>query len=191
VGPETLTWLESQDLLHGAKKIYEGSPRANPYGRLPGEGAAALVLSNRRDLPAWSYITGMAVGEEPRTYDQPDPCVGQGLTAVAQQAIANANQYKPFPVKHLSHDYNGEPYRADEYGFTALRLADQLDPEHTRHTPALVGGDLGAASVIIHTALAAWACWQRPDGADHLILASSDGPLRGALVLHGSERETA
>jgi 3-oxoacyl-[acyl-carrier-protein] synthase-1 len=191
VGPETLTWLENQDLLHGAKKIYEGRPRANPYGRLPGEGAAALVLSQRRDMPAWSYITGIALGKEPRTYDQPEPCIGQGLTAVAQRAIAEANQYKHYPVKHLSHDYNGEPYRADEYGFTALRLSDQLDPEHKCLTPALVSGDLGAASIISHTALAAWSTQQHPDGADHLILASSDDPLRGALVLHGSERKTA
>lgn len=191
VGPETLTWLENHNLLHGAKKIYEGSPRANPYGRLPGEGAAALVLSQRRDFPAWSYITGLALGEEPRTCNQPEPCIGQGLTSVAQQAIADANQYKQFPVKHLSHDYNGEPYRADEYGFTALRLSDQLDPEHTRYTPALVSGDLGAASAVTHTALAAWSCGLRPDGADHLILASSDDALRGALVLHGNEKETS
>jgi 3-oxoacyl-[acyl-carrier-protein] synthase-1 len=191
VGPETLTWLENQELLHGAKKIYEGRPRANPYGRLPGEGAAALVLSRHRELSSWCCITGMALGEEPRTYDQSLPCLGQGLTAVAQQVIADAKQYKQCLVKHLSHDYNGEPYRADEYGFTTLRLSDQLESDHTRHTPALVSGDLGAASVIAHTALAAWSSQQHPHRADHLILASSDDPLRGALMLHGSERETS
>lgn len=191
VGPETLTWLENRDLLHGARKIYEGYPRPNPYGRLPGEGAAALLLSNRHDLPAWCHITGMAWGEEPLTYDQPRPRIGQGLTTVARQALTRAAQYRQRPVRHLSHDYNGEPYRADEYGFTALRLADQLDLYHVRHTPALISGDLGAASAVAHTALAAWSCHRRPVGADHLILASSDDPLRSALVLHARESEAS
>jgi 3-oxoacyl-[acyl-carrier-protein] synthase-1 len=186
VGPETLTWLENLDLLHGAKKLYEGSPRANPYGRLPGEGAAALVLSNRRDLSAWSYITGMAVGTEPRTFDQPEPCIGQGLTAVARQAIEIAAELQPRAICRLSHDYNGEPYRADEYGFTSMLLSEQLDPGYTRMTPALVSGDLGAASSITHTALAARASHQNNDASSHLVLSSSDDQLRGALVLYGN-----
>jgi 3-oxoacyl-[acyl-carrier-protein] synthase I len=189
VGPETLTWLEKRDLLHGAQKIYEGRPTANAYGRLPGEGAAALVLSHRRDLPTWSHITGLAWGEEPRTFDQDQPCIGQGLTKVAQQALDQAAEYRQHPIRHLSHDYNGEPYRADEYGFTALRLADRLALDHARHTPALVSGDLGSASAIAHTALAAWASQQCPGGADHLILASGDDPLRGALVLYADNKE--
>jgi 3-oxoacyl-[acyl-carrier-protein] synthase-1 len=188
---ETLMWLEELDLLHGARKLFKGHPRQNAYGRLPGEGAAALVLSQRRDLPAWCSITGLALGEERCTYDQPKPCVGQGLTFVAQQAIANAAQLQQRKIRHLCHDYNGEPYRADEYGFTALRLADQLDPDHTRNTPALVSGDLGAASAITHTALAAWSSHKRSDEAAHLILASSDDPLRGALVLYEGKAEAS
>jgi type VI secretion system secreted protein VgrG len=39
---------------------------------------------------AKALSVGLAIGEEPRTYDQPQPCVGQGLSAVAQQAIATA-----------------------------------------------------------------------------------------------------
>ncbi|MET0065433.1 MAG: hypothetical protein ABW076_03715 [Candidatus Thiodiazotropha sp.] len=191
VSPESLMWMEEHNSLHGARRLFKGHPRQNAYGRLPGEGAATLMLSQRRDLPAWSYITGLAVGEESRTYDQTEPCTGQGLTAVAQQAIEMAAQLQPRPINHLYHDYNGEPYRADEYGFAVLRLAEQLAPEYARHTPALVSGDLGAASFITHTALAAWASRQQEDGASHLILASSDDPTRGALVLYGNKEETA
>jgi 3-oxoacyl-[acyl-carrier-protein] synthase-1 len=189
VSPESLMWMEERGLLHGARRLFKGHPRQNAYGRLPGEGAAALMLSQLRDLPAWAYITGLAIGEEPRTVDQPQPCVGQGLSAVAQQAIATAAELQPRLIHQLYHDYNGEPYRADEYGFTALRLADQLDPDLTRHTPALVSGDLGAASAITHTALAAWAAQKSTAPAAHLILASNDDPLRSALVLYGNEKE--
>jgi 3-oxoacyl-[acyl-carrier-protein] synthase-1 len=91
------------------------------------------------------------------------------------------------PVASLTHDLSGEPYRADEYGFTALRLANRLSTDHQRRIPALASGDLGAASAVAHTALAAWACHRRPDGAAHLILASSDDPLRGAVVLQARE----
>jgi 3-oxoacyl-[acyl-carrier-protein] synthase-1 len=61
--------------------------------------------------------------------------------------------------------------------------------DHTHQTPALVSGDLGAASAITHTALAAWSSHTQPDGTTHLILASSDDPLRGALVLYGCEKD--
>jgi 3-oxoacyl-[acyl-carrier-protein] synthase-1 len=191
VSPESLMWLEASDLLHGAHQFFKGHPRQNAYGRLPGEGASTLMLSQRRDLPAWSYITGLAVGEENLTYNQTKPCTGQGLTKVAQRAIDTAAQLQPRKINDLSHDYNGESYRADEYGFTALRLADVLDSDYTRHTPALVSGDLGAASAITHTALSAWLSHKQGDGSTHLILASSDDPLRGAVVLYGSNRETA
>ena len=112
-----------------------------------------------------------------------------GGHACGVKAIATATELQPRLIRNLSHDYNGEPYRADEYGFTALRLAEQLDPEHTRHTPALVSGDLGAASAITHTALAAWSTQKSTNPAAHLILASSDDPLRSAVVLYGNEKD--
>lgn len=198
---DALTALECRKLLHGASHRYEGAARANPYGRIPGEGAAALLLSARQADSPWCTLAGMAVAEEPRCLDQPEPCTGQGLTQAARHAIDAAAQpwirddrWTTGPSQGLStltHDATGEPYRADEFGFTALRLARRLSPDYQRIAPALVSADLGAASAIAHAALTAWRCRQHADGTEHLILSSSDDSLRGALVLRAPARSAA
>ncbi|MGK7285192.1 hypothetical protein ACSPAB_03955 [Buttiauxella agrestis] len=55
---ESLMWLEMQHLLHGSHTLYRGEARANPYGRIPGEGAAALILAPTNKLPAWVICVG-------------------------------------------------------------------------------------------------------------------------------------
>jgi 3-oxoacyl-[acyl-carrier-protein] synthase-1 len=188
-GPLCLSWLEAAGLLHKARRSYRGEVRPNPYGRVPGEGSAAILLSTGHGAGAWCRLVGAATAEEPRTYDQPEPCVGLGLSAAARAALDKAGGRGP--LASLTHDLNGEPYRADEYGFTALRLAKRLGAVYQRRIPTLASGDLGAASAVAHTALVAWSCHQRPDGAAHLILASSDDPLRGAVVLQARESESS
>lgn len=210
---DALTALEHRSLLHGARHPYEGAARANPYGRIPGEGAAALLLSGRQKDSAWCTLAGVALATEPRCFDQPEPCTGQGLTDAARRAMAAADGlpaaggrgdgrgdgggggnrnappgHAPRVACTLTHDATGEPYRADEFGFTALRLARRLSPDYRRITPALVSADLGAASAIAHAALTAWHCRHHPDGTDHLILSSSDDALRGAMVLRAPDQ---
>jgi len=194
-----LNALEQRRLLHGARESYEGAARANPYGRIPGEGAAALVLCGQagqtRRQP-WCHLVGTALGQEPRGAWQPEPCTGQGLTDTAGRAIAasglgDETLARPATLATLTHDATGEPYRADEFGFTALRLARRLAPDYQRITPALVSADLGAASAVAHAALRAWRCRKQPDGSVHLILSSSDDAMRGAMVLQANARLAA
>lgn len=191
--PEALEYLEIDRRLHGAHASYEGQPRPNPYGRVPGEGAAALALLPRAprrhrrlpaDLPPWAAIAGAALAEERLTFDSAGPCVGRGLTQAASQALGRS-RCEARGIGHLSADLNGEPYRADEFGFSMLNLAAALAPDCQRSTPALVSGDLGAASAICQIALAAYRIHHRPsrDPASQLILCSSDDPLRAAVVL--------
>ena len=44
LGHEALHWLDLQGLLHGASTPLHGQLRRNAYGRVPGEGAAAIAL---------------------------------------------------------------------------------------------------------------------------------------------------
>ena len=181
--PEALGWLESQDLLHGAGKPYRGETYRNPYGRIPGEAAAAVMLSS--DGPGWCQVKGLALADEPIVRTDPRPCVGVGWTQAAQQALSTLP--KDQKITHVFSDLNGEPYRADQFGFACLRLSGSLQDNWGRYTPATVCGDVGTANSLVHMALSASLLRQPEAKAQaHLLLASSDDARRSAVVLSTS-----
>ncbi len=49
-------------------------------------------------------------------------------------------------TSHLICDMNGEPYRADEFGFAVIRAGDLLHSSSDFATPATCWGDVGAAT---------------------------------------------
>jgi len=186
---EALYWLDLQGLLHGACVPHHGQLRQNPYGRVPGEGAAAIALSASAQYAplSWARLLGCATADEAVTHASPQACTGQGLTQAARQAIDQARALSPAKVGHLIADLNGEPYRADQFGFTALRLGPSLSPDWQRSVPALASGDLHSASALAHVALAAYGQYRRPQTNHTLVLASSDDTLRAAAVLGASQ----
>jgi 3-oxoacyl-[acyl-carrier-protein] synthase-1 len=250
--PERLDLLQQQNLLQGAHQRVRGESRGNPYGRIPGEGAAAVALSEipidaiakltrnstdqQKSTPKtwsaryledakrtsavsaeplyrpWSQLLGVGTAQEEITWAvtqaQSKPCLGLGLTQAVFNALDQAAQNshhliadnKPPQITTITTDMNGEPYRGDELGFTLLRLAQQssrplspampkLHEAWQRRTPVLASGDMGSASAIAHTALAAFDLHRQGIAATshpatcHLVLSSSDDPLRGAVVL--------
>lgn len=185
LGREAMYWLDMQGLLHGASVPHHGQLRRNAYGRVPGEGAAAVALSTspQHASSSWGRLLGCATAIEPVTHASSQPCTGQGLAQAARQAIEQAHQHGPARIGHLFADLNSEPYRADEFGFTALRLGRLLTPDWQRSVPALASGDLHCASAVAHVALAAYGQLMRPQANPTLVLASSDDSLRGAAVL--------
>lgn len=182
---DALMWLDARSLLHGAHRAYRGSFRVEPYGRVPGEGAAAVALSGRvaPGGKGWARLLGVGRAREPHTYDSGKVCIGAGLSQAARATLQQGQQFSPDPIGWISVDLNGEPYRADQFGFTALRLADALAAGWQRVVPALASGDLASASAVAHVALAAYGMSRRPSQANHLVLSSSDDPLRGAVLI--------
>lgn len=181
--PASLVWLEAQNLLHGSRSIYEGIAKVNPYGRIPAEGAAAIILAKAVGQPAWCSITGFATALEVILRRDDRPCLGLGLMQAARQAIA---QTETSHISRLVTDINGEPYRSDEFGFTVSRLNTVLDPDFQRIAPVLASGDLGCASLATHIALTAWhlrKAFVTERDASHLLLSSSDDEQRSAMVL--------
>jgi len=180
---KALRWLESQDLLHGAGKPYGGAVHRNPYGRIPGEAAAAVLLSQQPG--GWCRLVGLGLADEPVLRTDARPCTGQGWTQAAQQALQHLPAGRS--VARVFCDLNGEPYRADSFGFTCLRVADRLAPGWQPVTPALVSGDVGCATSLLQMALSAGslrrADTEPPIPEAHLLLASSDDRLRSAVVL--------
>lgn len=193
--PKAMQWLEERGALHGAQALYEGRLRSNAYGRVPGEAAAAVVLrspsgaGNRRSTERprprpWAVLRSSAIAEERIVPGASEPCLGKGLIDAATQACEAAS-LPSASVTEIVTDFNGEPYRGDELGFTALALAGRLAPDHRRRAPAVCSGDVGAASAVLHVALTAYAMGRRQHHrrSAGLILASSDDALRAAAVL--------
>lgn len=66
----------------------------------------------------------------------------------------------------------------------ATFYAERLHENWQRHTPALISGDVGNASALLHVALSANLLRQQEHRTQtHLLLSSSDDSLRAALVL--------
>jgi 3-oxoacyl-[acyl-carrier-protein] synthase-1 len=139
--PETLEWLERNDQLHGGP---------NPYGFIPGEAAGFCVVcsetvTQRFGLRVLARIWTAGTARESNLIKTDAVCLGKGLTEVFQKVLAQL----PGPTERIDHvicDMNGEPYRADEYGFSVARLARRFENASDFVAPADCWGDIGAAS---------------------------------------------
>jgi 3-oxoacyl-[acyl-carrier-protein] synthase-1 len=81
-------------------------------------------------------------------------------------------------------DQNGEPYRADEFGFALVRLSERFSGGSDFLAPADCWGDVGAASGPLFVALAAAAAERGyARGPYYLAWASSESGERVAALL--------
>ncbi|ENC5693165.1 hypothetical protein ABKV11_004392 [Salmonella enterica] len=186
LSPLTLKWLADENLLHGAHRLYNRNAWENPYGRVPSEGAAALVItSSSGKYTPWCHIRGTGQAVEDVRYSDKGICLGAGLREAAFRALETA---KITSLHHVVSDVNGEPYRADELGFTLAALGEYTDDEMLRETPVLASGDLGCASLLTHMGLTAWRLHASEQPGETLLLSSSDDGQRGAVVMSGREK---
>lgn len=179
--PETLEWLEACDQLHG------GGALNNAWGFVPGEAAGAVLL-----VASWvpaalgiaplADVVGVGLGHESKCIKTDAVCIGEGLTQAFRQtlqALAPGER-----VDSIYCDLNGEPYRADEYGFTALRTREQLRAASEFIAPADCWGDVGAAGGPLHVALAAISLAKGyGKGPVSMVWASSESGERGAALV--------
>lgn len=176
----SLMWLDEQNLLHNALRQFRGDMRPNPYGRIPSEGAAAVVLASGVPDNAWCVIRGAGSSDENVLYSDEGVCLGKGLIRAAQKAVSFAGNTL---LESVVSDVNGEPYRADELGFTLLKLSNNFTEDYVREVPALASGDLGCAGLLAHLALVAWQMCSTIRTGNVMVLSSSDDKRRGAVVL--------
>jgi 3-oxoacyl-[acyl-carrier-protein] synthase-1 len=152
LAPETLEWVEACDQLHG------GGALNNAWGFIPGEAAGAVLLATsallqRAGLAALAEISAVGIGHESKLIKTDDVCIGEGLTRAFRSVLETLAPGEL--VDNIFCDLNGEPYRADEYGFTALRTREHLRVASEFNSPADCWGDVGAAGGPLHVALAA------------------------------------
>jgi 3-oxoacyl-[acyl-carrier-protein] synthase-1 len=172
-------WLEKE------KRLARAGVRG---GITPGEAAAMLVLCRREararsGLPCLARVRGVATGLEPRSPESDEGLLGEGLTEVVRRAARDL-RLPDEPIDDVYCDLNGERHRSDEWGFTVLRASAMFRFGARNSTGVAAWGDVGAASAPLGCVLAA-AAWQRgyARGPRALVWASSNGGLRGAVVL--------
>ena len=144
IHPETLEWLEESEQLHSA------GVENNAWGFIPGEGAGFCLLASTEAARRWrldriARIAAVAVTREQNLIKTDSVCLGHGLTA----AFENVFQTLPDPgdrVDEIICDMNGEPYRAEEFGFATIRTNDCFVDAADFQAPADCWGDVGAAS---------------------------------------------
>ncbi len=176
--PDTLEWLDGRDKLHGPGR---------PWGLVPGEAAAFVVLASPRWAPRAASgpigtVRAVAASLETRLDPSGPPCLGEGLS----QAIADACAPALAAGRRVSDvycDLNGERWRAAEYGFAVLKLGDVLENPSDFWSPADCWGDVGAASGTLLTVAALAAGrrgWARGDEA--VVWCASESAERGAAL---------
>lgn len=181
IDPEALDWLESCDQLHGA------GPLNNAWGFVPGEGAGAVLIARsevtaRLGLTPVARVLRVGIGFERHRIKSDDVCIGEGLTVALRAAMAGLPN--TLDVTDIYCDMNGEPYRADEYGFACLRMDKRLAAASDFTAPADCWGDVGAASTPLHLALASIAGFKGYANGDcALAWSSSESGERTAIVL--------
>ncbi len=181
IEPETLEWLESCDQLHGA------GPLNNAWGFIPGEAGAALLLV-RADLahklrqPVLAGVLAVGVANEPKRMKTESVCIGEGLTEAFRGALASLPSGAL--VSDIYCDMNGEPYRADEFGFTALRTKEHFESASDFVAPADCWGDVSAAGSLLHSVLASASAHKGyAKGPFAFVWASAEGGERAAALL--------
>jgi 3-oxoacyl-[acyl-carrier-protein] synthase I len=178
---ETLEWLEDTDRVHGA------GPLNNAWGFVPGEGAGAVLMATTRarqqiGLEPLALFRGVGLGTEPNVINSPTVCVGVGLTAAFRSALSLVPH--GVRVTDVYCDLNGEPYRADEYGFTCLRTKQWFASASDFVAPADCWGDVAAASGPLCMALAAIAGRKGyASGSLAFVSASSESGERAGVLL--------
>lgn len=151
----------------------------NPVGLMPGECGAALLLEAERrgvhdERTAWAVVTTAATASDAAFDDRDAPPRGRALAQALAPALEGG-------VVDVFSDLNGEAWRAREYGTALVHLGGVALEEH--HAAAEVG-DVGAASSVLNTVLAARSLQRGYARADRVAVSiSSDDGRVGALGL--------
>lgn len=180
LAPETLEWLEQNEQLHGA------GPLNNAWGFIPGEGAGAALLGTERalaglQLTPLGQVLGVGTALEQNRIKTKTVCIGEGLTAAFREGLSGLPSGAK--VTDVYCDMNGEPYRADEFGFAALRTKEWFESASDFIAPADCWGDVSAASAPLALVLSVAASKNAySNGPFSFLWASSESGERGAAL---------
>ncbi len=181
LAPETLEWLEAEDQFHGAGRLN------NAWGFIPGEAAGAALIVGERALARLgsaplARLCSVGRAHEPNRIKTETVCIGEGLTAAFREGLQGLPPDQQ--VTDVFCDMNGEPYRADEFGFAALRTKEAFVSASDFIAPADCWGDVSAATAPLTLMLATIAGQKSyANGRFAFLWASSESGERGAALV--------
>lgn len=159
------------------------------WGFTPGEGAGFCLvttgaMARRLGLPPLAEVLAVATAQETKLMGTKTVCLGEGLTA-AFRGVLKPTQALSQRVAHCYCDFNGETYRAEEYGFTICRTREGFEDPGSFTAPAECWGDVSAASgpLALTLPLAAWSRGYAKGPVTLAWSSSARAPLRAAVLL--------
>jgi 3-oxoacyl-[acyl-carrier-protein] synthase I len=177
------TYLIAETLLEFEKKdrILTGK---NSNGFIPGEAAAALLLSpENAKIKNGMVISGIGFGEEKATVDSEEPLRADGLVQAIKQALGEA-KVSLGDVNYRITSVNGEQYWFKEAALALTRILRERKEEFDIWHAVDSIGEVGAAIVpcSLGVALAAASKKYTP-GNRVLCHFSNDDGLRATMIL--------
>lgn len=146
-------------------------------GFVPGEGAAAVVLSLPGPRDSLATVAASAVAPDPFTREGDHPLTADGLTEALRAVMIDADA----PAADAWLSLNGESWTAREWAVAALRNQAVLGESLAVHHPVEAFGEPGAALGVMLLALAASEAARRPGRGPAVVCTMSEEGLRGAL----------
>jgi len=154
----------------------------NSNGFMPGEGAAAVLVSAARKEPTLR-VCGLGFAMEPATIDREEPLLGEGLA----NAIKNALKEAGCALHDLDYritDISGEQYYFKEAALALARVLRQTKETFAMWHPAECIGETGATSGIAALVITEAACRKSYSPGNAILChVANDGGQRGAIVL--------
>jgi 3-oxoacyl-[acyl-carrier-protein] synthase-1 len=173
-------WLAPLD------RAYRIRSTRNLEGFCPGEAAAFILLESpaqagQRSLRPWAELHTLASATStpgPAGHD-----AGEALAGVLRQVIPAQGSLSPLVVC----DLNGERLRFEEWGYALSRLGKMLPAPLAVEHPAVVLGDVGAATGAVLLATAAHALHTKHhERTSAVVWAGADDGERYAVLLERS-----
>ncbi len=146
------------------------------WGFTPGEAAGLCLVTTgasarRLGLNPLAELLAVATAQEMNLMSTQTVCIGEGLTD-AFRGVLTFSQALGLRVAHCFCDFNGETYRANEYGFAICRTREAFEDPGRFTAGAECWGDVGAASGPLALALPL-AAWSRGYACGRVMLAWS------------------
>ena len=150
----------------------------NDYGQL-GDGTQTA-------RPAPTQVVGIGFGREPATILNDEPLLGTGLAAAVREALGSAG-FTFQDVDFRIADSTGEAFGFREQTLLLARLLRQPRPAMPLWHPAEFIGSVGAASGVVHVALAVEALRLGfAPGVRGVVCSTDDFGERSAVALLGA-----
>jgi hypothetical protein len=126
------------------RRLLEQGGTVDLGGRVPGEAAAAVVLTQTTDPQGLALLRGFGTATEPSVQRQGSSHLGKGLVAAIESAVADAHMTQPM-FSGLVHDMAGSASEAEELAGAKSSRALALSSDMRCLFPHVSTGDAGAA----------------------------------------------